>query len=72
MRKLQILAANVDVAFIVTSLNGDLNLRRIQRYLAAAWESGARPVVVLTKSDLCADPGTRRPASPPWSRAVLC
>ncbi|MBB3871130.1 ribosome small subunit-dependent GTPase A [Brevundimonas mediterranea] len=56
MRKLQILAANVDVAFIVTSLNGDLNLRRIQRYLAAAWESGARPVVVLTKSDLCADP----------------
>jgi len=57
MRKLQILAANVDVAFIVTSLNGDLNLRRIQRYLAAAWESGARPVVVLTKSDLCVDPG---------------
>ena len=56
MRKLQILAANVDVAFIVTSLNGDLNLRRIQRYLAAAWESGARPVVVLTKSDLSADP----------------
>lgn len=56
MRKLQILAANVDVAFIVTSLNADLNLRRIQRYLAAAWESGARPVVVLTKSDLCDDP----------------
>ncbi|MFA4940754.1 ribosome small subunit-dependent GTPase A [Brevundimonas sp.] len=56
MQRLQILAANVDVAFVVTSMNADLNLRRIQRYLAAAWESGARPVVVLTKSDLCDDP----------------
>lgn len=56
MQRLQILAANVDVAFVVTSMNADLNLRRIQRYLAAAWESGARPVVVLTKSDLCEDP----------------
>jgi ribosome biogenesis GTPase len=55
-RRLQILAANIDVAFVVTSMNGDLNSRRIQRFLAAAWESGARPVLVLTKSDLCDDP----------------
>lgn len=55
-RKLQILAANVDVVFVVTSMNADISLRRIQRYLAAAWQSGARPVVVLTKSDLSSDP----------------
>lgn len=53
---LQIIAANIDVAFVVTSLNADLNARRIERYLAAAWQSGARPVVVLTKSDLSDDP----------------
>ena len=56
LRKLQVIAANIDVAFVVTSLNADLNPRRIERYLAAAWQSGARPVVVLTKADLCADP----------------
>ena len=48
----QIIAANVDVVFIVTSLNGELNLRRLERYLAVAWESGATPVVVLSKADL--------------------
>lgn len=53
---LQVIAANIDVAFVVTSLNADLNPRRIERYLAAAWQSGARPVVVLTKSDLAEDP----------------
>ena len=56
LQKLQVVAANIDVAFVVTSLNADLNPRRIERYLAAAWQSGARPVIVLTKSDLCADP----------------
>ncbi|MDP1598587.1 ribosome small subunit-dependent GTPase A [Phenylobacterium sp.] len=56
LRRPQILAANIDVAFVVTSMNADINPRRIERYLAAAWQSGARPVVVLTKSDLCADP----------------
>jgi len=55
-RRPQVIAANIDVAFVVTSLNADLNPRRIERYLAAAWQSGARPVVVLTKSDLSADP----------------
>lgn len=56
VQTLQIIAANVDVVFVVTSLNADLNPRRIERYLAAAWQSGARPVVLLTKSDLCDDP----------------
>ncbi|WP_269716906.1 ribosome small subunit-dependent GTPase A [Caulobacter sp. NIBR2454] len=53
---MQVIAANIDVAFVVTSLNAELNARRIERYLAAAWQSGARPVVVLTKADLCDDP----------------
>lgn len=55
VQTLQVIAANIDVAFVVTSLNADLNPRRIERYLAAAWQSGARPVVVLTKSDLVDD-----------------
>jgi len=53
----QVLVANVDVVFVVTSLNEDLNLRRIERYLTLAWESGASPVIVLTKADLVGDPG---------------
>ena len=48
----QTIAANVDVVFIVASLNAELNLRRIERYLAVAWESGAIPVIVLSKADL--------------------
>ena len=52
----QVVAANVDVAFLVASLNADLNPRRLERYLAAAWQSGAAPVVLLTKADLCPDP----------------
>jgi len=48
----QVIAANIDVAFVVTSMNADLNPRRLERYLAAALQSGARPVVLLTKSDL--------------------
>ncbi len=51
----QIVAANVDTLFLVTALNQDFNLRRIERYLVLAWESGASPVVVLTKADLCPD-----------------
>ena len=49
----QVVAANIDVLFLVTSLNRDFNLRRIERYLVLAWEGGARPVVVLNKADLC-------------------
>lgn len=49
----QIIASNVDFAFIVCALNYDFNLRRIERYLSLIWQSGATPVVVLTKTDLC-------------------
>ena len=52
----QVLAANIDTVFLVNSLNQDLNPRRIERYLALAWESGARPVMLLTKADLCEEP----------------
>lgn len=51
----QVVAANVDVVFIVTSIGDDLNLRRLERYLILARESGARPVILLTKSDLTPD-----------------
>jgi ribosome biogenesis GTPase / thiamine phosphate phosphatase len=49
----QVVAANVDTFLIVTSANRDANPRRIERYLAAVWDSGARPVVVVNKVDLC-------------------
>lgn len=49
----QLLAANLDVLFIVTGLDRDFNLRRLERYLTVAWESGAQPVVVLNKADVC-------------------
>jgi ribosome biogenesis GTPase len=52
----QIVAANVDVVFLVSSLNRDWNPRRLERYLLLAWESGANPAIVLTKRDLCPDP----------------
>ena len=51
----QILAANVDIAFLVQALPLDFNPRRLERYLAMAWESGAQPVVLLTKTDLVDD-----------------
>jgi ribosome biogenesis GTPase len=53
----QVVAANVDVALVVTALPHDVNPRRIERYLALAWESGALPAVVLTKADLADDVG---------------
>lgn len=52
---IQIVAANIDIIFICMSLNADFNLRRIERYLSIAWNSNAKPVIVLTKSDLCND-----------------
>ncbi|MEU9638662.1 ribosome small subunit-dependent GTPase A [Streptomyces tendae] len=54
----QILAANVDHAIVAVSLAVELDLARIERFLALAWESGAQPVVVLTKADLVPDPVT--------------
>lgn len=51
----QILAANIDTAFLVMALDGNFNLRRLERLLTMTWESGATPVVVLNKLDLCPD-----------------
>ncbi len=51
----QIVAANVDIVFLVTSLDRDFNIRRIERYLTVAWDSGARPIILLNKADVCAD-----------------
>ena len=49
----QVVAANIDTVFLCMSLNNDFNLRRLERYVSIAWNSGAVPVIVLTKSDLC-------------------
>ncbi|BCB04429.1 putative ribosome biogenesis GTPase RsgA [Bacillus sp. KH172YL63] len=49
----QIIATNIDTVFILSSLNDDLNSHRMERYLLLCWESGANPVIVLTKSDVC-------------------
>lgn len=54
----QVVAANVDTIFLVSGLDSDFNPRRIERYLTAAWDSGAQPVVVLNKLDRCDDPET--------------
>src|SRR5207302_1880203 len=51
----QVLAANVDTAFLLNGLESDFSVRRLERYLVLAWESGAEPVIVLTKTDLCPD-----------------
>jgi ribosome biogenesis GTPase len=51
----QVIAANIDTVFLCMALNADFNLRRLERYLTVAWDSRASPVIVLTKSDLCAD-----------------
>ena len=59
----QILAANVDIALVITSLDGDFNLRRLERYLAVAWTGGATPVIVLNKADVAADPEGLRVAA---------
>jgi ribosome biogenesis GTPase len=62
--QIQTMVANVDTVFVVTSLNEDFNLNRIERYLAVCHEAGSYPVVVLTKADLCNDPTE-------YTRAVL-
>ena len=55
-RRLQLIAANVDTLFVVTSCNQDFNIARLERYLVVAREVGVRPVVLLTKADLADDP----------------
>ena len=52
----QIVAANIDVVFLVGGLDGDFNPRRLERYLVVAWESGATPVILLNKADLVEAP----------------
>jgi ribosome biogenesis GTPase / thiamine phosphate phosphatase len=52
----QVIAANVDTVFLTTAFGFDLNPRRLERYLTAAWDSGSTPVIVVNKSDLAADP----------------
>ena len=69
-REEQVVAANLDKVFLCMALNLDFNLRRLERYLTVAWDSGATPVVVLTKADLaktCPN-GWRRWRTSPWGR----
>ncbi len=49
----QVIATNIDIVFICMSLNQNYNLSRLERYLSIAWDSGAKPIILLTKSDLC-------------------
>jgi ribosome biogenesis GTPase len=57
----QIIAANIDTVCLVSGLDSDFNPRRIERYLAIAWESGARPVIILNKADICPESDARIP-----------
>jgi len=52
----QIIAANIDTVFLVSALDGNYHLHRLERYLAAAWASGAQPVILLNKADVADDP----------------
>jgi ribosome biogenesis GTPase len=49
----QVVASNIDIIFLMTSLNADFNIRRLERYVTLAWESDAKPVILLSKADLC-------------------
>jgi ribosome biogenesis GTPase len=55
----QVVAANVDLVFAVCGLDADFNVRRIERYIARIWASGAQPAVILNKADVCEDTPTR-------------
>ena len=55
----QIVATNLDTVFVVSALNREYNLRRIERYLTIVWDGGARPVILLNKADLCPDAAAR-------------
>lgn len=59
----QVVASNIDTVFICMSLNSDFNLRRLERYLAITWSSGALPIVTLTKADLCDDVAAKTAAA---------
>ena len=66
----QLLCANVDVVFVVTGLDGDFSVRRIERYLVLARSSGATPVVLLSKTDLCDEVRDRKRAVERAARGV--
>ena len=68
----QVVAANVDTAFIVSGLDGELNGRRLERYLTIAWDSGSQPVVLLNKADACDDTAARGKRLSSSPRARLC
>ena len=55
----QVVGANLDTVFIISALDGDFNIRRLERYLTLAWESGAKPVILLNKADLCDSAASR-------------
>jgi ribosome biogenesis GTPase len=67
----QAIAANVDRVFVVTSMEGDFNVRRLERYLVAIAGGGAEPVIVLTKADLVDDPAPFVKHAEPLARAVV-
>jgi ribosome biogenesis GTPase len=66
----QVVAANVDTVFVVTAYGFDLNPRRIERYLTAAWDSGASPVIVVNKADTADDPAAELAAVEPVAMGV--
>ncbi|MBY0505310.1 MAG: ribosome small subunit-dependent GTPase A [Bryobacteraceae bacterium] len=66
----QVIAANADVAFLVMGLDGDYNLRRLERYLYLTTVSGCRPVIVLNKSDLCETLAERCQECESWAPVV--
>jgi ribosome biogenesis GTPase len=66
----QVIAANIDIVFVVTSLDRDLNVRRLERYLTTISESGARPVIILNKADVCDDVERLRSEIEGWTPGV--
>lgn len=66
----QAMAANIDTVFIVGALNDELNFSRLERYLVAARNCGASPVIVLNKSDLCPDPGQKQKEAEQAARGI--
>ncbi len=70
-RRRQLIAANVDTVFIVTSCNKDFNIARLERYVVLAFEADVTPVILLTKPDLCDDPETYLEAANTISKRIV-
>ncbi|MEP0942090.1 MAG: ribosome small subunit-dependent GTPase A [Rhizobiaceae bacterium] len=69
-RKIQLIAANIDTVFVVTSCNPDFNIARLERYIALALEAQVTPVIVLTKADMCDDAAPYRQQAESISETV--